>query len=471
MEAEIARMLAEGPTQDEINRAVTQIAAGTIGAQESVGDFGGKGMILAEGLLYTGDPGFFRTELERMATLTPEDVRAAMQRWLSRPAYTLVVVPGERTLDGGGMGGWGDEASNPPPAPDTGTAVAVARTGPERALPEPLPVGELTFPQVERATLSNGIPVVLARREAVPQVSIALVFDAGSVADPIGQAGVHETMIDLLTEGTTTRSALDIAIAQEALGASLGTNAGVDTSTVSLTALTANLRPSLDLMADVVRNPAFAPDAVARVREQRGAAIAQQLADPGGMAQRAFLPAIYGAQHPYAYASSSGDADVVAGLEASDMAAEHAEWIRPDLATITAVGDVSMAELVAALEASLGDWQAPATPAPAKTIALPTPAPAERLIVIDRPNSPSSYLLLGRLTALHRSSAGVRGGGAGERGGRQRFPVAAQQRSARNPWLDLWHSLGRPRSARQPPPAGGNAGTGGPDGGFAARDL
>lgn len=398
LEAEIARLITEGPTQDEINRAATQVAAGTIGAQQRVGNFGGKGSILAEGLLYTGNPGFFRTQLEQMATLTPEDVRAAMERWLSRPALTLVVTPGERTLDGALLGGWGDEATTPAPEPDTGSDIEVARTGPERALPEPEPVGELTFPDVERATLSNGIEVVLARRDAVPQVSLAMIFDAGSVVDPIGQAGVHETMVDLLTEGTTSRSALEIAQEQEALGASLGAGAGAETTSVSLTALTANLRPSLALMADVVRNPAFAEADVERVKGQRIAGIEQQLASPGGLASRAFLQQVYGPAHPYAFASSAGDADVVAGLTATDLRAEHAEWMRPDLATITAVGDISMDDLVAALEDSFGDWQAPSTPVPERNIDAPTPEPQPRLVVVNRPNSPSSFLMLGRLT-------------------------------------------------------------------------
>ncbi|MDE1467028.1 M16 family metallopeptidase [Aurantiacibacter sp. D1-12] len=398
LEAETARMIAEGPTQDEINRAVTQFASGFIGGQQRVGGFGGKGMILAEGLMYTGDAGFYRTQLEQMAAVTPESVRAAMERWLSRPEVTLVVVPGERTLDGGEMGGWGDEHLNPPPEPDTGSDIEVARTGPERELPTPAPVGALTFPDVERATLSNGIEVVLARRDAVPQLNLAMVFDAGSAVDPIGQAGVHETMIDVMTQGTTSRSALDIAIAQEALGASLGASAGVERSTVSLTALSANLEPSLELMADVVRNPAFAEADVARVRAQRVAAIEQQLSSPSGMASRALMPLIYGEDHPYSYASSAGDADVVAELTAADLAVEHAEWFRPDLATITAVGDVSMEELVAALEASFGDWAVPATPAPVKSIDAEIPAPSVRLVVVDRPNSPSSFLSIGRIT-------------------------------------------------------------------------
>ena len=401
LEAEIARLISEGPTQDEMDRATTQIASSLVGSLERIGGFGGKGSILAEGLLYTGNADFYRTELEQMAALTPADVQAAMERWLTRPAYNLAVVPGERTLDGGEMGGWGDEQSMQAPEPDTGVEVEVTRTGPEIALPTPDPVGELTFPEIERATLSNGIDVVLARRASVPKVSLALTFDAGSVVDPQGQHGTHGTMVDLLTEGTTTRSALDIAIEQETLGASLSIDAGMESTTAYLSALSANLVPSMELMADVVRNPAFAPDAMERVRSQRLAAVAQELSSPAGLANRAFMPLVYGERHPYAYASTSGNAAAIEGLTRADMVAEHAEWIRPEIATITAVGDVTMDELVASLEATLGDWQGPSTPVPARNVDLAASASdAPRIVVVDRPNSPSSYLVLGRPTPL-----------------------------------------------------------------------
>lgn len=401
LEAEIARLIADGPTQDELDRATTQIASGLVGALERIGGFGGKGSILAEGLLYTGNADFYRSELEQMAALTPEGVRAAMERWLTRPAYNLAVVPGERTLDGGTMGGWGDEHLTPAPEPDTGSDIEVTRTGPEIALPTPEPVGELTFPEVERATLSNGIDVVLARRASVPKVSLALTFDAGSVVDPAGAYGTHATMADLLTEGTTTRSALDIAVEQETLGASLSVGAGAESTTAFLSALSPNLAPSLELLADVVRNPAFAPDAMARVKSQRSAAVAQELSSPAGLANRAFYPLVYGATHPYGYASTAGDAEAIEALTREDMVAEHAEWIRPATATITAVGDVTMEELVDALEATLGDWQDPAMPVPAKDVNQPPAlANAPRVVVVDRPNSPSSYLVLGRPTPL-----------------------------------------------------------------------
>ena len=406
MVAETERFLAEGPTEAELNRAKTSILSASIGAVERVGGFGGKGSVLAEGLLYSGNAGQYRDDLEAIASLTTGQVQAAMQRWLSRPAYTIAVVPGERTLDGAAMGGWGDEDLYPPPAPDAGNAAAPARTAPPREAPPVLPVGELTFPEVERATLSNGIEVVLARRDTIPQVSMTLTFAAGSVADPVDAVGRHETMMDLLTEGTTTRSALDIAIAQEELGSSISAGAGVETSQVSLTTLTSNLAASVALMADITLNPAFREGDVARVKDQRLAEIAQSLASPASLGNMALMPLLYGPEHPYAHASTSGDPAVVAALTPADLAAEHDRWLRPDLAMITAVGDVTMPELVAALEAGFGGWKAPAAPAPERAIAMPAPAPKAQLVAVNRPNSPSSYLMIGKLTDLTGAKAG-----------------------------------------------------------------
>ncbi|HVQ27052.1 MAG TPA: pitrilysin family protein, partial [Planctomycetota bacterium] len=114
----IAELVANGPNEDELKRAATQMVSAEIGALEQVGGFSGKGATLAEGLLYAGDADQYKARLAQMASLTPAEVKAALQRWLSRPSYTLTVVPGDRTEDGALMGGWGDEATTPAPAPD-----------------------------------------------------------------------------------------------------------------------------------------------------------------------------------------------------------------------------------------------------------------------------------------------------------------------------------------------------------------
>jgi predicted Zn-dependent peptidase len=403
----IAELVAEGPSEDELKRAATQMVSAEIGALEQVGGFEGKGATLAEGLLYAGDAAQYKEELERMATLTSAQVQAALQRWLSRPSYTLAVVPGERTEDGALMGGWGDEGTVPAPAPDAREPAPPIAQGPAREAPPVAPVGELTFPQVEHARLANGIPVTLARRTSIPKVSLALNFDAGDAADGGARAGTQSLMMALLEEGTRTRSAEEIAVEQERLGASIAAGTSTDRSTVSMTALVANLRPSLELMADIVRNPAFDPAEVARLKDQRLAEIAQEQADPNALAYRALGPTIYGEAHPYGSVGGTGRASVIEALTSEALAAEHAKWLRPDLASVTVVGDVTMAELLPALEATLGQQPASASAPPRKDLAVAVPPAARKLIVIDRPNSPQSVLLLARVLPLQGTQPGM----------------------------------------------------------------
>jgi predicted Zn-dependent peptidase len=403
----IAELVAEGPTRDEVTRAATQFVSSQIGSLEVVGGFSGKGATLAEGLLYASNPAHYKAELERLAALTPEQVRDALQRWLGRPAYTLAVIPGERTEDGALMGGWGDEGTVPPPEPDSKAPVEVTRTAPPRQAPPVAPVAELTFPAVEHARLSNGMEVTLARRTAIPKVSLALTFDAGTAADGAPYAGTQSLMMELLKEGTTSRSTLEIAVEEERLGAAIATGTTTDSSSVTMTALTANLVPSLELMADIARNPAFDPAEVARVKDQRLAAIAQEQASPTGLASRAVGPLVYGEAHPYGSVGASGKPAVIQALTPERLAGEHRKWLRPDTARFTVVGDVTMAELLPALERTFADWTPPATPKPVKDLAVPTPQPARKLVVIDRPNSPQSVLLLARVLPLNGTQQGL----------------------------------------------------------------
>ncbi len=403
----IAGIVEEGPTADELQRASTSLVSSEIDGLERVGGFGGKGSTLAEGLLYSGDPAYYRTALARMAELAPAEVQSAMQRWMDRPVYRFTVVPGERSESGATMGGWGDEGSVPAPAPDAKAPVEVVRTGPPRELPAPEPVGPLTFPAVERTTLSNGIAVTLARRTAVPKAVISVRFDAGYAADGANRAGTQSLMMDLLEEGTETRSAVQIAEEQERLGASIGTGSSLDSSSVTMNALTSNLAPSLALMADIVRNPAFAATEVQRVRDQRLAAIAQQVSSPGGLASRTLRPLIFGESHPYGSVGGLGSIPVVQAIEPATLEREHDRWIRPENAEIYIVGDVAMAQVKPLLEASFGDWQGSGPAAPAKVLDGAMPDPQTRLVVLDRPNSPQSVIYAGRVLPLTGPTPGL----------------------------------------------------------------
>ncbi len=396
----IRQFIAEGPSEDEVRRAVTGAVSSQISALEIVGGFGGKGATLAEGQIYSGDPGKFKSELARAAAITPAEVRAAMQRWLTRPVFALAVVPGPRTEKGETMGGWGDEAAGPVLQHDDKPPIARTQTGPKRMAPPVAPVADLDFPVIEHARLSNGIPVDLARRTAVPKVILSLSFDAGYAADALDRPGTQAMMLAMLDQGTTTRDANALAEQQERLGASISVGGNMDQSSVTLSALTANLAPSLDLMADIARNPAFAPGEVARVKDQQLASLSQVLANPQALASRALTAALYGA-HPYGQPRDGlGDAVSISALTPTDLRAAHDKWLRPDTARIAVAGDITMERLLPMLEAAFGKWENPAGPAPAKPLGAVIPAPSPRIIVIDRPNSPQSVILAGRVLPL-----------------------------------------------------------------------
>ena len=400
-DALIRQYIAEGPTADEVHRAATRTVSAQIGALEQVGGFYGKGAQLAEGMLYSGDPAKYKADLLRVATLTPAQVKAAMRKWLTRPVFSLAVTPGERTEKGETMGGWGDEASTPAPKPDAKTPAPPLPQGPKRVMPPVAPVADLTFPQIERTKLANGIAVTLARRTAVPKVVVSLNFDAGFAADSLDTPGTQSLMMGMLDEGTTTRNATQIAEEQERLGASVSAGASIDASTVTLDALKANLAPSLALMADVVRNPAFAPGEVERVKHQQLAGLSQALASPSALARRTLPTVLFGPAHPYGLPGDGlGDAKAISAQTPASLRAAHDKWLRPDLATITVVGDTTMAELLPLLNRAFGDWRPPAGAAPVKNLAAPVPAARSRIVLIDRPNSPQSVIRGGRVLPL-----------------------------------------------------------------------
>jgi len=415
LDAEIARLIKDGPSADELARAATVIATGQIRQLESVGGGGGKASTLAEGLLFSGDPEHYREELARVAALTPDMVRAAMAKWLLRPAFTLIVKPGTRTQGGEARGGyraggggahpayWRDPAlpstptANPRltrPAPTTNDATMTAAGAPDRSKAPPIAdMQPLEFPKIERATLSNGMKVFFARRDAVPIVSVRVAFDAGFAADPKAALGTTALLLRLMNEGTETLDSSALARARERLGANINGFATADWTAFQLDAVTPNLAPSLDLLADYVRHPALAPAELERVRAQQLASIAAEMNDPGSVATRVLYPVIYGPAHPYGIPpSGTGDAAVVKTLTRAQLMAQHHRWLRPDTANVFVVGDTTLAALVPLLEASFGDWKAPAEPAPVKDFAKPVPAPSARILLVDRPGAPQSMI-------------------------------------------------------------------------------
>ncbi len=380
----MAEYLAKGPTQDEVQRAVMSEVSSRIRGLEQVGGFGGKAVTLAEGQTYAHDSAFYKKTLAQYAAITPAVVRTTMQQWLRRPPLTIILSPGERAAY--------TEAKAAAPA-KAATPGGSEAPKPNRTIP---PVGQLAaldFPTIEHTQLSNGIPVEYAQRTAVPLTQLALVFDAGEAADSPNSHGLSALTMSLMDEGTGSLSSQEIAETEERLGADVSTSNSADRSFAVLSALSPNLAPSLDLLADVVRNPAFAPAEIERVKAQTLTGIAQFQRDPTRVGQRLLPTVIYGPAHPYG-GPAGGDPKAIAGFTRNDLTAFQQRWLRPDDVKIFIVSSLPLSEVKPLLEARFGNWAAPATPRGTKSFAAPPPRPsAQKILLVDRQGAPQSSIL------------------------------------------------------------------------------
>ncbi len=376
MEKVFDAFLEKGPTAAELKRAKASIKANVIRGLEKVGGFGGKAVTLAQGELYADDPGFILKQLDWLDAATPADVLRAARSVMNAGYYHIDILPYPEY---------------------TTTASTLDRT---TGIPAVTDTPELTFPDVQEATLKNGMKVVLAERNAVPVVQIALQFDAGYAADSIdgGKLGGASFTGAMLDEGTARRSSLDIAEELESLGATLSTGSNLDMTTANMSALKENLRPSLDILSDVLRNPAFDQSEIDKLRGRWLAGIEQEKANPVQLALRMLPPEIYGDGHAYGVPfTGSGTIESINSLTRADLQNFHRTWLRPDNATIFVVGDSTMAAIKPELERVFGNWRAPSGAVPTKNVAQVERTSKGKVIIVDKPGSPQSLILAGHV--------------------------------------------------------------------------
>ncbi|WP_202843647.1 M16 family metallopeptidase [Luteimonas saliphila] len=405
IDEEIARLVAEGPTADELERARTMIRAGFIRGIERIGGFGGKADVLAECTVYEGDPGCFRDQLANVEAASARDLMAVGARWLAEGSHTIVVEPGERTALAE------EPAGTPAPfdLPDPDPKYATTPSAVDRSLgvPKTTRFPELKFPSLQRANLKNGTRVILAERHEIPVVQVSYEFNGGYGSDPDGKDGVADFAMELLDEGAAGIGSLVFASRAEALGASLGAGASQDGGNAYLSALKENLDPSLALFADMVRRPNFDPAEIERVRATWIAGIRQQKAQPAGMAMRVLPALLYGQTHPYG-APGSGTEASIAALGRDDLLAFHRQWVRPEHATLIVVGDTTLAEIVPALERHFGDWAGEGVAPEAvdlPQVALPE---APRVFLIDQPGAVQANIFAAQVVPSTKDPGAVR---------------------------------------------------------------
>jgi zinc protease len=371
VDEELARFLAQGPTADELERVKTQTQASFIRGLERIGGFGGKSDTLAMNQVFLGRPDAWREMLERVRRVTPREVRDTARQWLSDGVYVLEIHP----------------------VPEFQTAPS----GVDRSkLPVPTIQPQVGFPKLERATLANGLKVVLAERSSVPIVELALLVDAGYAADQSAQPGTAKLAMNMLDEGTKSRNALQISDELDRLGATLSSGSDLDSSYVAMSALKANLASSLDLFADLVKSPNFPEANFQRLQKLQLDGIKREKSEPNSMALRVLPGLLYGPQHAYSTPlTGSGTEASVARITRADAVKFHNTWFKPNNATLVVVGDTTMREIKPRLERLFSNWKAGSVPR--KNLGPVKPLEKPVVYLIDRPGAQQSAILVGEV--------------------------------------------------------------------------
>ncbi|MDB4890570.1 MAG: peptidase domain protein [Gemmatimonadetes bacterium] len=258
--------------------------------------------------------------------------------------------------------------------------------------PAPAAPRDYRFPHFERATLANGVQLVVANAPKLPLVTVLALVEGGATVEPMGKRGVAALSARLLLEGAAGMDGIALADRFERIGSSVEAHADWDVASVSLTTLSNRLPDALALVRDLLRSPTFPEREVQRLKEQRLADLLQQLAEPRSLADEQFAHALYESSARYAV-PEEGDAASVRALTRNDVQQFHSARYQPAGTTLVFAGDVTMKDAKVLAESLFGDWKG-ARPADAPS-GIDAVREGKLVRVVSKTDAPQSELRVG----------------------------------------------------------------------------
>lgn len=254
------------------------------------------------------------------------------------------------------------------------------------------PPPKVSLPPIVTRQLANGLKLMIVEQHELPLADFILVVGRGGTVDPVAKEGVANLTSSMLTEGTTSRTSLEIADQMAFLGISLGSNSSWDASTISLHTPTAQLDSGLALFSDVVLRPAFPDQDFQRVKKTRLTSLIQLKDRPTAIADQAYASILYGSNHPYGHSLIGTEASIT-GMTTADLRSFYNSNFVPNNSTLIVVGDVTPAQIESKIKALLGGWKHGAI-APYRFSDAPK-AGATTVYLIDKPGAAQSSFRIG----------------------------------------------------------------------------
>ncbi len=367
---EIERIRSQPPSEEEVARAKNRIEWRDVRMMASVGGFGGRANRLNSFNIFAGDPDMINTDLERYLAVQPEDVTRVANAYLGERHVQLVVMP---------------EPSHSRSEKSIDRSVQPAAAASRPFAP----------PSPRRHRLANGLEVVAMEKRGLPAVAFGLLLKTGAAGDPVALPGLASFTTAMLQEGTTTRSSSQIAEEFEFMGSQLASATGRERTVLNAETLSRHWPSALEIIADLVRNPTFPEEELARIRTERLTAQRRIRDDPTAMAGRVTSPLLYGRDTPFGH-PLGGTEDSLQAISRDDLTGHLRQSFGPESATLVVVGDVSLEEAVKVSEERFGDWHSPAEQANAANDAQGHPdAGPSQMYLLDKPGAAQSVIRAG----------------------------------------------------------------------------
>ena len=250
------------------------------------------------------------------------------------------------------------------------------------------------LPPHRKAQLKNGLTLLLLEKHELPLVSMAFCLRAGGTSDPAGKEGLASLTADLLRKGTAKRTADDISSELDFMGATLSFSAGSDATVGHAEFMKKDLAGALDLIADILRAPAFPAIEVTKLLQQNIDGFKQEKDEPGSIIRKYFNAYLYG-NHLYAR-PTDGDENTLAGLDRDDIVKFYRSHYAPQSMTIAVAGDFKAEEMLQELSARFESWES-TSPASAPVLPAPSPVKGRKLLLVDKPDATQTYFQIGNI--------------------------------------------------------------------------
>ena len=408
LKSEVIKLQTVPVTNEELMRAKKQIAASFVYDNESVSAQASQ-LAAYETI---GSYRYLDTYLTRIDSVTAADIMRTAKDVMTDDNMTVATFKPQPLPPGA--------APPPPPVTDNFGAVTGAVSAQQRATLAALDkkynmsipaVGQSKPATAVRTTLPNGMVLIVQENHSSHTVAITGSVLAGSAFESANKYGLAGMTAEMLNRGTKSKTALQLALEMENIGADTSVSAGVESANIEGQCLSEDLSLTLGNIADKLQNPSFPVDQLDKLKSETISAIEQERQDTGGtggagaQAEIAFAEALYPEGHPYWMPTLDESATAVNATTLSDISQFYSTYYRPDTTVMVVVGDVHVADVQRAVEKYFGSWKAPSAPRPVLIIPnAASPAKAGSVQVISIPDTSQTSLLWGYSSGLRRNS-------------------------------------------------------------------